>query len=509
MPKILRIAAMATMACTLCAATAVAQDDDRPDLVIAVQQHPPVLEPIMLTRISGWRTLVNAFDFLIETDFDNDFALKPGLATEWRRVDETTVEMDIRQGVIMHDGTEMAVEDVVFSFGPNRMSTEDAPGYGPSRAYMGTLASVEAVDEDTVRFITTEPDPLLIRRMAGWMSQIISDEAFLAAESFEAWQMAPIGTGPYRVTNVEIGEAIRMEAHEAYWGGTPPYASITFVEVPELSARIAGLVSGEYDMITDVGPDQIAAIEAYEDLEVVGGDTIMHRSVRFAVNHPVLEDPRIRRALALSIDRDAIVQALWDNRVEVTQGFQFAFFGDMFIDAHSGPGYDPDVARALLEQAGYDGEPIPYHVQCCWYPVELATSEAIAAMWEDVGFNIDIQMQENWDNTLIENPGFIHNGATLMNIPDPVGAVWRLYGEGSSVQRRNQWVNDEFNELGRVLTTSLDQDERRAAFARMLEIVDAEDPPGTALHMIGFFYGIRADLDWTPTPAPYIDFGPN
>ena len=489
--------------------SAAAQEDDRPALVVAVQQHPPQLEPILLTRISAFRLLVNAFDFLIETDYDADFALRPGLATDWRRIDDRTVEVDIRQDVVMHDGRTMTVDDVVFSFGPDRMSGEDAPGYGPSRAYMGTLDRVEAVDGDTVRFITHQPDPLLIQRLGGWMSQVVSREAYLAAPSFADWSLAPVGTGPYRITDVQVGDTIVMEAHDDYWGGRPPFRSIEFVEIPELSARIAGLVAGDYDLITDVGPDQISAITPYEDLEVVGGNTILYRSVRFAMNHPVLADPRIRRALALSIDRQAIADSLWQGRIELTNGFQFTYFGDMYIDEHEGPGFDPDRARALLAEAGYDGEPLPYHVQCCWYPVELATSEAIAAMWESVGFNIDIQLQENWQNTLIENPSFIHNGATLMNIADPVGAVWRLYGTGSSVQQRNQWTNEEFNELGVILETSLDHEARRAAFARMLQIVDFEDPPGTALHMMGFFYGKNRDLDWQPTPAPYVYLGPS
>lgn len=500
--------ALAAVVVSGVSASAIAQQDDRPALVVAVQQHPPQLEPVMLSRISGWRLLVNAFDFLIETDYDADFTLQPGLATDWRRIDDHTVEVDIRSDVVMHDGRTMTVEDVAFSFGPERMLDEEAPGYGQSRAFMGTLERVDIVDDDTVRFITTEPDPLLIQRLGGWMSQVISREAFLEAPSFEDWSMAPVGTGPYRITDVVMGDVIRMEAHDDYWGGRPPYSAIEFVEVPELSARIAGLVAGDYDLITDVGPDQIEAITRYEDLDVVGGDTVLYRSVRFAVNHPVLANPLIRRALAHAIDRQAIADALWQGRVDVTNGFQFTYFNDMFIEDHEGPAYDPDLARALLAEAGYDGEPIPYHVQCCWYPVELPTSEAIAAMWEAVGFNIDIELQENWDNTLIENPAFIHNGATLMNIPDPVGAVWRLYGADSSVQRRNQWTNEEFNELGRILETSLDQDERRAAFARMLEIVDGEDLPGTALHMMGFFYGKRGDLDWQPTPAPYLDLGP-
>ena len=507
-PRVLTIIGAMALAIAVSALPAAAQQDDRPDLVVAVQQHPPLLEPMMLTRISAWRVLVNAFDFLIETDYAADFALSPGLATAWRRIDDRTVEIDIRTDVVMHDGRTMGVEDVAFSFGPERLSGEEAPGYGPSRAYLGTLDGVEIVDEDTLRFITTQPDPLLVQRLGGWMSQVVSREAYLASPSFETWSMAPVGTGPYRIAEVALGDVILMEAHDDYWGGRPPYRSIRFVEVPELAARIAGLVAGDYDLITDVGPDQIDAIARYDDLQVVGGDTILYRSVRFGTHHPLLADPRIRQALALAIDREAIVEALWQDRVEVTNGFQFPYFGDMYIGEHDGPSFDPDRARALLAEAGYDGEPIPYHVQCCWYPVELATSEAIAAMWEDVGFTIEMQVQENWDNTLVENPAFIHNGATLMNIPDPVGAVWRLYGVGSSVQQRNQWTNAEFNALGDILVTSLDPQARRDAFARMLQIVDFEDPPGTALHMMGFFYGKRDDLDWQPTPAPYINLGP-
>ena len=95
-----------------------------------------------------------------------------------------------------------------------------------------------------------------------------------------------------------------------------------------------------------------------------------------------------------------------------------------------------------------------------------------------------------------------------MSIPDPVGAAWRLHGEGGSVQRRNQWSNPAFNELGAERETIVDPAERRQAFARMPEIVDFDDPPGTALQVIGFFYGKRRDLDWVPTPAPYLDPGP-
>ncbi|UUP19669.1 Heme-binding protein A (plasmid) [Nitratireductor thuwali] len=481
---------------------------DRPRLTVAVQELPDSLEPVMKTRTSAFQVVPSIFDFLIETDYSDNFDRKPGLATNWKRIDERTMEVDLRPGVVMHDGRVMTAEDVAFSFGPQRVSGEDAPAYGPSRAYLKTIERVEVVDEDTVRFVTSKPDPVLEARLSGWMSQVVSKKAFQEAESFSDWERAPVSTGPYKVQSFKTKDELVLAAHDDYWDGTPPYSTIRYVEVPEQSSRIAGLVAGDYDIITDIDPDQLELVESYGDLEVVGGDTIMTRSIRFSTNHPVLKDPRIRLALSLAIDRQAIVDSLWDGRVGLTNGFQFPYYGELYIEEHKGPGYDPDRARELMAEADYDGSPIPYRVLEHWYPVELPTSEAIAAMWEAVGFNIDMQVQASWDTILVENPAFIHNGATLMNIPDPVGGLWRVYGEGSSIDRRNQWRNEEFNKLGNVLETSLDPQARRDAFKRMLQIVDWEDVPATELHMRGAFYGKRAGIDWQPTPAPYLDFGP-
>lgn len=482
--------------------------DQRLSLTVAVQQLPGSLDPAMMSETAAFRTLPSIYDFLIGTDYKNRFAQVPGLATAWRKIDDRTVEVDLRMDVTMHDGNLMTAEDVTFSFGPERLSAKESPAYATSRPYLGTLEKVEAVDADTVRFTSKAPDPVFVQRLAGWMSQVVGRKAFLAAGSFANWQVAPVATGPYKVASWKPRQELVVTAHDQYWGGPPPYSSIRFVEVPEQSARVAGLVAHDYDVITDIDPDQVPLVEKYDDLKVVGGDTIITRSIRFGVHQKWLADPRIRLALSLAIDREAIVKGLWGDRVAVAPGFQFPYYNDMFIAEHKAPGYDPDRARKLMAEAGYDGSPIPYYVLEHWYPVEMPTSEAIAAMWQTVGFNIDIQVQSNWDTILVKNAGFISNGATLMNIPDPLGGVWRLYGKGSSVDQRDQWRNEEFNQLGQILETSLDQAARREAFKRMLDIVDWEDIPGTELHMNGAFYGASKTLDWTPTPAPYLDFGP-
>ncbi|WMT92550.1 ABC transporter substrate-binding protein [Pelagibacterium sp. H642] len=505
--SIVKHAAAALVAISVLAGATHAQDH-RPSLTVAVQQLPGSLDPAMMSETAAFRTLPSIYDFIIGTNYNEQFAPIPGLATAWRMIDDRTLELDLRGDVVMHDGDAMTAEDVAFSFGPERLSAESSPAYATSRPYLGTLERVDVVDQDTVRFISHEPDPVFVQRLSGWMSQVISKDAFLEADDFAAWQMSPVSTGPYKVASWRPREELVLEAHDQYWGGTPPFSSIRFVEVPEQSARIAGLAAHDYDVITDIDPDQIPLVEQYADLDVVGGDTIMTRSIRFGLHDRWLADPRIRLALSLAIDREAIVQGLWSGRVAVAPGFQFPFYNELFISEHQAPGYDPARARELMEEAGYDGTPIRYYVLEHWYPVELPTSEVIAAMWEAVGFNIDMQVQANWDTILVDNPDFIHNGATLMNIADPLGGVWRIYGKGSSVDRRNQWRNEEFNSLGLILQTSMDEAARRDAFERMLEIVDWEDIPGTELHMSGAFFGIRSSLSWTPSPAPYLDFGP-
>ena len=188
----------------------------------------------------------------------------------------------------------MTVEDIAFSLGPERMLNEDAPGYVNKMEFVPSLAGVEIVDEDTIRLITDRPSPVVAIQLASWGAPIISQAAYERAGSWEAWLQAPVGTGPYRLAAYRPDEFIRLEAHDAYWGGRPLVRSITFRLVPEEAARVAG----DYDIISNVAMDQVGAIDAADGGHVVGGDTPAIRGVYFdSENNPQLADPRVRRAM--------------------------------------------------------------------------------------------------------------------------------------------------------------------------------------------------------------------
>jgi len=351
---------------------AIGQSDQRPAITIAVQKiaNSNSLDDLREQSNVGTRMSTMYVERLIDLNYQGALEQVPGLATAWRRVDDRTVELDLRRGVRFHNGDEMTADDVAFSFGPQRMFGETRPTVqgvtlplrGPlvttarvkqlpaevppvARRLWPALDRVEAVDRYTVRFVNATPDVTMEGRISCRGSGIISRRAFDEAASWLDYARAPNGTGPYRVREYRPDVSLLLEAHDEYWGGRPPLRSIRLVEVPEVPARVAGLLAGEYQFACDIPPDQIAGIEASGVFEVQGGTIPNHRITAFDKNHPQLRDPRIRQAMTHAIDRTAIVDSLWAGRTRVPRGLQWDFYGDMLIRDWTVPEYDPGPAR--------------------------------------------------------------------------------------------------------------------------------------------------------------------
>jgi peptide/nickel transport system substrate-binding protein len=190
-----RRAALATAAAAAAGfpARAAAQDAK---LSVASQLLPSSLEPMGIPAQTSvvYRTEYSIFDGLLGLDYRRNAAVRPMLAEAYRRFDDHTWEFTLRRGVIFHDGREMTADDVVFSFGPERLTGKDAPAHAAMIAFLPTLDGVEKVDERTVRLTTKSPDPAFDKRIASWGGQVISCDAYLRAASFQAWSEAPVLT---------------------------------------------------------------------------------------------------------------------------------------------------------------------------------------------------------------------------------------------------------------------------------------------------------------------------
>ena len=495
------------VASAVCAAllSHAASAQDRTDLVIAVQTNPDTLEPMREFSNVGMRVAYNIAETLIDRDFHNDHALIPGLATDWERVDDRTIDFTLREDVTCHNGEPLTAEDVAFSFGPERFLSEDAPGRPIGQILLGDLEAPEVLDTHRVRIRSRVPDPLLEVRMATYTSQIVCRDAYLEAADWDDWSLGVVATGPYRIAEFVPGDAIRIERFDGYWGEPAPVDSITFRVVPELSTRIAGLIAGEFDIITEVTPDQLAEIDAADGLTTVGGPIRNIRLLVFdSMGNSALEDPRVRQALNLAIDRQLIVDTLFHGRTEVPRGMQFSGYGDMFIEDWPMPAYDPDRARALLAEAGYDGAPVTLRTVGTYYTAEMDTSRAVVNMWQEVGVNAQLAVVENWTQVYEDNEARnVQNTSSTGFLNDPAGHLWRIFSPRDRFQVRGFWHNDDFNEIGPVLVETFDRAERRALFRRMMEVFE-QDPPGAVLFAAPIFYGVRSDIDWQPYDHEYM-----
>ena len=481
-------------------------ENDRPVLTIAVQSDPvqDVLDPHREVSNVGQRFMHNLFDSLLTIDYFDGWRIGPGLAQSWRRVDDRTFEFVLRDDVVFHDGSVMTADDVVFSLSPERILAEDWPGAGAMQRFWGGLESVEALDDRTVRFTTTEVDPMFEFRVAAGGSQIISRAAFEAADTVDAWSRTPIGTGPFRVAEYRPDEIVVYEAFDAYWGGAPSVAEVRWIVVPEVAARIAGLIAGDFDIITNLSPDQLSQVSRHEGFRVAGGPIGNHHILIFDTRHADLDDPRMRRALSLAIDRRAIVDALWEGQTAIPNGYQFSAFGDLYHSDWPEPEYDPEAARTLVEEAGYSGQVVPFNIVNNYYTTEVPRAEVLVDMWRDIGVDVDITIHDDFSNL----NGGLRNGSTTIVYPDPVGSICLTWSAGSYWDRQGVMENvpgrDRFFEFCGDLASTLDVEERRRTFGEILGFFETEMPM-VVLHQNAMFYGLRDGIDWRPVESPIME----
>jgi peptide/nickel transport system substrate-binding protein len=483
---------------------------NRPTFTVAVAELPATLEPARELSNVGTRVTYSIFDTLIRRDFlgapdGGGSELKPHLAEKWERQSPQELVVTLRRGVKFHNGDELTAEDVAYTFREGRMWGEK-PQIPGARPYFGILAGCDVVDPYTVRFRTRVPDVLLEQRLASWCAWIVNKRAY-EEMGFDAYSRKPVATGPYKVASHNSADATALEAFDEYFMGRPTAERVTFKRVPELAARVAGLVAGDYDLITTVPPDQMGVVAGYPDIDVRSVVLANVHVLVFNEQDKVLADKRVRQALAASIDRQKLVDTLWQGTAKVPASHNFPEYGPMYLEGRKLP-YDPAKAKALLEAAGYKGEPIVYRTQANYYTNAVEAAQIMIEMWKAVGINASLQVVEN--STQLRGPGAqIFNWSNSTRLPDPLGAIWVAWGPSGEIQTSGFWKSAEaFNTAGRALEAETDPAKRKALFAQMLDVWE-DEVPATILYQPSEAYAIKRSIAWRPTTFYFMDLRPD
>lgn len=319
------------------------------------------------------------FDTLLS--MDENGAVGPHLAESFERVSDTEMVLTIRSGVKFHDGADLTGEDVVANV--NRLFDPDS---ALAQSLMATPGSAVA-DGNTVTITTESPFGPLENSLASIPIVPAADVA-----SPDNWNERPNGTGPYVFVSND-GTDIVVEANPDYWGEAPGIETVILRYIEDAQARQAALVSGEVDISTRVGPDEVASIEGDPNINIVSNAGPPAQIVSIWQHNGALGDVRVRQALAHAIDREAIATSIMRGQNAV--GFNsLPTMSPGYQEADNKFEYDPEQARALLAEAGYEDNLTLTMATSSLVPKQLEIDQAIVSYLNDVGITVDVTRLE-------------------------------------------------------------------------------------------------------------------
>ncbi len=461
----------------------------------------------------GSQFYYNAFDTLVGKNHDKlELEWRPALATEWTLVEPTVMELKLREGVTFHNGEPMTADDVVFSL--NRMYQATFPPYQVrQRDRLGNFEKAEKVDDYTVRVHAKREEPLwetllnlqqVMILPEDYTKALTGDPNVAEDDDFEAFSLAPVGTGPYQITEFQPGEKVVYERYDGFWGEAAPLEKATVVRMPETASRITALKTGEADIVTNIAPDQLALIDADPNLKHAGSATALFHVMIMNVNHPNLQSAKLRQAMSYAIDRDTLNEALWLGKSVIPSTHTMKEMGDLHMPELTTFEYDLDKAIELVKESGYDGSEIQFDAFPVYYTNGVLAAQAIMEMWKAAGINGKLNVTDKWTGNDPEM--MTRSWSNPMYFADPFGSfgvMWAPGGPSESVGRFN--TDDAYKATWEKFRFSKDVADRKAAYVELMDRIKA-DPPVLPLWRPFESWAMQANVGWAPKPGhiPYV-----
>lgn len=376
-----RTLALGLAACMLMSTgTVVSAEENIKDEIIFCQGNDlTTLDATIGQQERAYSISNNMFDTLIGRDAD--MAMVPCLATEWAWEDDVTLKLTLREGVKFHDGSDMTAEDVKFTL--DLIHERGA-------LFAGNYAECVADDDYHVTVKLNSPNPAFLSTLT------LPQAAVVPAEYDETtFGENPIGTGPYKLLEAYEGDYYTVERFDDYWGEPAKTQYVTMKIVPEASQRTMMLETGEVDVAYGIPNNDIARVEENEDLQILTCPSM--KIILMELNcdsEGAIGDANVRKAVECAIDKQTIVDALLYGYGTATSNIVPPTAED--YREYEVNSYDPERAKALLEEAGYaDGVELTLWTNTDQTNTEIA--QVMQSQLAEVGITLNIVTQD--DNT--------------------------------------------------------------------------------------------------------------
>lgn len=463
------------------------------------------LDPAATTEGEAFKVTVNLFETLVNFG-EQDTEIEPGLATEWApSEDGLTHTLKLQEGVKFHDGTDFNAEAVVFNFERWKAGNKEQFYYYNSQ-FGDKIDSVKAVDEYTVEFKLNTPIAPFYKNLAMPPFGIASPAAI---EKFgDKFMENPVGTGPFVFKEWKRNDRITIEKNADYWQeGLPKLDSVIFRSIPENSARLNALASGEVDLIDGVNFSDVPQIEGNADLQVFERPTLNVAYVGLTNTRGPLKEKLVRQALNYAVDKQSLIDAFYAGAADPAINPMPPVVAGYNEEIEDYP-YDPEKAKELLKEAGYEdgfemelwAMPVPRP----YMPDGQKIAEALQANFADIGVKAKIVSYE-W-GTYLEKANKGEADSFLLGWTgdngDADNFLYVLLDEDSiGSNNYTYYKNSEVHELLTKAQASADQDEREALYKEAQEIIKDDAPWIPLVHSRPILAGKAGVTNFKPHPT--------
>jgi dipeptide transport system substrate-binding protein len=450
----------------------------------------------------------NVFNRLVEFERGTT-KIVPGLAESWTiSADGLVYTFNLRKGVKFHTtenftpSRDFNADDVIFSFmrqldknHPYHKVSGGAYEYFNGMSMPDLLKSIEKVDDYTVKFTLNRPEAPMIANLAMDFASIHSAEyadKMMKAGTPDTFDQSPVATGPFQLVSYQKDAVIRYKAHPDYWAGKAPLDNLVFAITADPSVRYQKVKAGECHVMPYPNPADLAAMKTDANINLMQQEGLNVGYLAFNTLVPPFDNPKVRKALSMAINKDAILEAVFQGAGKVAKNPIPPTIWS-YNDAVKDDPYDPAAAKKMLAAAGVKNlktKVWAMPVQRPYNPNARRMAELIQADWKAVGVDVEVVSYE-WGEYLKRSKDKSRDGAVLLGWTgdngDPDNFLAVLLGcDGVGGSNRAQWCHKPFEDLIQKAKVVSDNAERTKLYEEAQVVFKEQAPWVTIAHSIVF-----------------------